>query len=177
MRIIGGYLGGRNFESPHGNRTHPMSDKVRGALFNALGDLSNLEILDPFGGTGALSFEAISRGAKQATVIELDRKAQQTIERNISTLGLGGRVLLVRANAAAWLKKNEYRRFNVIVADPPYDEIKPEILKLIAERLEDSGILVLSWPGNDSLPTFEGLKEVSTKKYGDAQLAFYKQVQ
>ena len=69
MRVIAGRLGGRLFDSPHTRRTHPMSDKARGALFNMLGDIEGMHVLDPFAGTGALSFEAISRGAASALAI------------------------------------------------------------------------------------------------------------
>src|SRR5262245_30096392 len=104
MRIIAGRLGGRLFESPHTSRTHPMSDKARGALFNVLGDINDLSVLDPFAGTGALSFEAVSRGAAHATAIESDRLAQKVIQGNISSLGLQNQVKLVRAQANAWLQ-------------------------------------------------------------------------
>ena len=67
MRIIAGSLGGRVFKAPSGHRTHPMSEKIRGAIFNALGDISDLTVLDAFTGSGALCFEAVSRGVANAT--------------------------------------------------------------------------------------------------------------
>ena len=67
MKVVAGSRGGRNFASPHNNRTHPMSDKVRGALFNALGDLDGLSVLDAYAGSGACSLEAASRGAAECT--------------------------------------------------------------------------------------------------------------
>src|SRR5438445_6894886 len=103
MRIIAGRLGGRQFASPRGHRTHPMSDKMRGALFNALGDLSGLTVLDAFAGSGALAFEAVSRGAQHVVAIDVDKSAQRTIAKNITALGLADRVKLVRASAGAWL--------------------------------------------------------------------------
>ncbi|MCA9330109.1 RsmD family RNA methyltransferase, partial [Candidatus Saccharibacteria bacterium] len=63
MRIISGKLGSRQFIAPKGFATHPMGDRVRTALFNTLGDIVGLTVLDAFGGSGAISFEAISRGA------------------------------------------------------------------------------------------------------------------
>jgi 16S rRNA (guanine966-N2)-methyltransferase len=85
MRIIAGRLGGRHFASPQGRRTHPMSDKMRGALFNALGDIDGLSVLDAFAGSGALAFEAVSRGAGHAVAIDVDKSAQRAIAENIST--------------------------------------------------------------------------------------------
>jgi 16S rRNA (guanine966-N2)-methyltransferase len=54
MRIISGRLGGRQFEAPKGHKTHPMSEKMRGALFNVLGDISGLNVFDAYGGSGAM---------------------------------------------------------------------------------------------------------------------------
>src|SRR5689334_12491083 len=106
MRIVAGSLGGRNFKSPSGHATHPMSEKMRGALFNSLTDISGLTILDPFAGSGALSFEAISRGAASAVIIERDRSAQRIIQENIVSLGLEPQASLVTANAHGWLRNN-----------------------------------------------------------------------
>lgn len=176
MRIISGTLGGRTFEAPKGNKTHPMSDKVRGALFNAMGDLSDLTVLDAFGGSGALGLEAISRGAAQATIIESDRSAQTTIAKNIEVLGLGDRLQLRRMNIMKWLEENVDGRYHVILADPPYDHLQLETINLLPKRLKQFGVFVVSWPGKSTAPVLDGLQQVSQKSYGDAQLVFYKQV-
>ena len=86
MRIIAGELRGRQFNSPKGHRTHPMGDRVRTALFNTLGDISDLTILDAFAGSGALTFEAISRGAKSAVTLEIDYDAYEVIQQNAEDL-------------------------------------------------------------------------------------------
>src|ERR1700733_7722884 len=99
MRIIAGKLGGRSFDSPGTDKTHPMSDKMRGALFNILGDVDDLIVLDAFGGSGALSLEAVSRGARSAIIMDSDRRAQQTIQENIQSLGLQDQIQLVNAGA------------------------------------------------------------------------------
>src|SRR5665213_172068 len=100
MRIIAGSLGGRSFTSPRSNRTHPMSDKARGGLFNALGDIDDLTILDAFAGSGALSFEAISRGAASAVAVDIDKNAYQSIQENIVSLNLKDKVKAIRANVS-----------------------------------------------------------------------------
>ncbi len=71
MRVIAGWLGGQNFDSPKSNRVHPMSDKMRGAIFGVLGDIKGLTVLDAFSGSGALAIESISRGAKSAIAIDV----------------------------------------------------------------------------------------------------------
>src|SRR3954470_23836038 len=98
MRIIAGQLKGQQFQAPHGHKTHPMSDKMRGALFNVLGDIEGLTFLDAFAGSGALAFEAASRGAKAVTAIEIDNSAHKTIGQNIKALHISTQVKAVKAN-------------------------------------------------------------------------------
>lgn len=174
MRIIAGTLGGRTFNSPHGHRTHPMSDKIRGALFNALGDLSGLTVLDAFSGSGALSFEAISRGAHSALAIESDRLAQRTIGENIKALGVQRTVKLIKASANAWLQTSEQQQFDVVLLDPPYDDVQEQLLQRLATTVKPDGILVVSWPGDQPAPSFEGFAVIKERAYGDAQLIFYR---
>ncbi len=176
MRVIAGHLGGRLFESPHSHRTHPMSDKARGALFNILGDIEGMSVLDPFAGTGALSFEAISRGAVHALAIESDRPAQRVIEQNIRALGLGDKVKLVKATANAWLQTNHDETFDLVLCDPPHDDLQPNLLVRLSRRVLPDGLLVLSWPGNQDIPTFDGFEKAEQRNYGDMQLAFYRKI-
>ncbi|HJP96219.1 MAG TPA: 16S rRNA (guanine(966)-N(2))-methyltransferase RsmD [Candidatus Saccharimonadales bacterium] len=176
MRVIAGTLGGRTFNSPHGHRTHPMSDKIRGALFNALGDLSGLTVLDAFAGSGALSFEAVSRGAQSALAIESDRLAQRTIAENIKALGLNRIVKLIQASANAWLQTSQGQQFDVVLLDPPYDDVQDALLQRLTAAVKSDGILVVSWPGDQPAPEFEGFETVKERAYGDAQLIFYHRV-
>lgn len=174
MRIIAGQLGGRIFDSPGGHRTHPMSDKIRGALFNTLGDISGFSVLDAFAGSGALSFEAISRGANHALAIDGDRLAQQTIGENIKTLGLRSSISLVKANAQSWLRTTT-ETFDLILCDPPYDNPQIPLLASLAERAKPGGVVVLSLSPDTEfyLPDTEYVL-LDSKNYGDAQLFFYR---
>ena len=175
MRIIAGTLGGQLFDSPNGHRTHPMSDKVRGALFNMLGDLDGLSVLDAFAGSGALSFEAVSRGAANVLAIDSDREAQKTIAANTKRLGLRN-VKLVKAATNAWLQTAD-DTFDIVLCDPPYDDLQPKLLQRLAERVRPDGLLVLSWPGNQEPPALENLQQIEQRSYGDAQLVFYRKIQ
>ncbi|HSX47112.1 MAG TPA: 16S rRNA (guanine(966)-N(2))-methyltransferase RsmD [Patescibacteria group bacterium] len=174
MRIIAGRLGGRQFNSPNGHRTHPMSDKVRGALFNALGDIAGLTVLDAFAGSGALSFEAISRGAATALAIDVDRQAAASIKQNSKSLNLGSRVKVIQANTSSWLETNPNARFDLIFCDPPYDQLQEKLIEKLASCLKPEGLLILSWPGKARLPSLESLSLIDQKNYGDTQLAFYR---
>lgn len=174
MRIIAGTLKGRVFDSPGTHRTHPMSDKMRGALFNILGDIDDLTVLDAFAGSGALSFEAISRGATSALALDSDISAQKTIARNITGLGLQKQMKLVKASANAWLGTNEGRMFDVVLCDPPYEDLQPNLIARLAKAVVPGGLLVLSWPGGKELPDLPQLERLEGRGYGDGLLGFYR---
>ena len=175
MRVIAGHLGGRQFSSPRGHRTHPMSDKGRGALFNALGDISGLSLLDAFAGSGALSFEAISRGAARATAIDIDRNAQKAIADNIKALNLASQVKLVKAVASSWLSTTD-DLFDLVLLDPPFDDLQPNLLTRLAERTKPGGVLVLSLPPKAQISLSDNFHPLATKSYGDNQLVFYRRI-
>lgn len=176
MRIIAGELGGRVFESPHSKRTHPMSDKVRGALFNALGDIKGLTVLDAFAGSGALSLEAISRGARSAVAIDIDNDAFKTIANNVMTLGLEKQIEFLRKNIKGWSRNNQHRSFDIVLADPPYDDIRPDLLQVLILQVKSGGLFVVSWPGSEEIRKFAEVEVISSKRYGDAQLVFYRKI-
>lgn len=176
MRIIAGILGGRQFGSPHGNHTHPMSDKMRGALFNMLGDIHGLTVLDAFAGSGALSFEAVSRGAASALALDNDKPAQRTIAENVQALGLIKQIRLIGANVSSWSDNNPTAQFNLVLCDPPYDKLQLSLLQKLTRHLAPHGVYVLSWPGKLTPPEFHGLHQVAHKTYGDSQLVFFQQV-
>lgn len=176
MRIIAGEFSGRQIATPSGHRTHPMSEKVRGAIFNMLGDIEGLTVLDAFSGSGALSLEAISRGAKSVQAIEADKKAHQTIVRNIVAFDLSDKVKVTKAFSGSWSTRHESAKFDVVLLDPPFNQPPFRDLKRMPRHLKNKGILVLSWPSKADWYPFIGLKLVKSKHYGDSALHYYKQV-
>lgn len=174
MRIISGSLGGRTFNSPQTNRTHPMSDKIRGAAFNMLGDVHGLTVLDAFAGSGALGFETISRGANGALLVELDKKAFATILQNIASLNLESKVKATRRNVSTWSDENKSRKFDIVFCDPPYEEIKESILHKLARNVEEQGVLVVSWPSKSLLPDLQEFEILGQKTYGNAKIVIYR---
>jgi 16S rRNA (guanine966-N2)-methyltransferase len=175
MRIVAGNLKGRIFQEPSGHKTHPMSEKMRGALFNALGDIEDLTFLDAFAGSGALSFEAISRGAKEVVAIDKDTSAYGVIEKNIKELKLDKQVRVSRANISGWSIHNMEKKFDILMLDPPYDDVQPNSLqKLIDRHVKKTGLAVLSYPGHTTLPDFKGVEVALDKDYGDSRLVFYR---
>lgn len=176
MRIIAGKLGGRQFQAPHGHRVHPMSDKMRGALFNILGDIDGLTVLDAFAGSGALSLEAISRGAAKAAAIEIDKSAHSQIQKNIDNLHLEDKVKAIRANSGSWSDNNAKTKFDLVLLDPPYGNLSQDLLAKLTRHVAPNGLAALSYPGNRQSPAFSGLELITAKLYGDAQLVFYRKI-
>jgi 16S rRNA (guanine966-N2)-methyltransferase len=182
MKIIAGVLGGRRFNSPRGNLTHPMSEKVRGALFNSIGGITGLTLLDAFAGSGALSFEALSRGARYAVAIEADVSAHRTIVESAADLGITKQQLkAVRANCFTWSTRNENQLFDIVIADPPYETKRlnhRHVFKML-DNVKPGGLFVVSVPPHDQMvdyyaAKFDRLREVMRKDYGDTQLIFYR---
>jgi 16S rRNA (guanine966-N2)-methyltransferase len=176
MKIIAGKLGGRRFNSPPGRKAHPMSDKMRGALFNILGDIDGLRVLDAFAGSGALSFEAISRGAAFATAIEINKTSHSQIQKNIKDLKLDNFVKAIRANVSSWSDNNPDAKFDLVLLDPPYDDLSYELLSKITKHAKHDGIVVLSYPASRQPPIFKGLEIITARLYGDSQLIFYRKI-
>jgi 16S rRNA (guanine966-N2)-methyltransferase len=121
MRIIAGKWRGRQLEAPEGKSTRPTADRTRETLFSMLasrlGSFEDLRVADLFAGSGALGFEALSRGAALATFVESDPAAAAVIRRNAEKLGTSDQVRVLGGSALA-LPRAE--AFDLILADPPY---------------------------------------------------------
>lgn len=175
MRVISGTLSGRTFESVPGHRTHPMSEKIRGAIFNALGDIGGLSVLDAYAGTGAVSIEAISRGAASAVALDADKRAARTIKENIELLGLEDKIESSLIYAHSWSRRNQTKQFDIVILDPPYDAVEPKELLMLAKHCRQGGIIILSLPPHTGFKYGESQRELlSQKQYGDAELYFYR---
>lgn len=177
MRVIAGYLGGRQFTSPKGNRTHPMSDKARGALFNALGDIKGLTVLDAFAGSGALSFEALSRGAKRVTAVDIETNAFKAMTESAAALAVEDKMEIVRANVGGWFKSSPQNdRFDIVLCDPPYDVLQLPIIERLSSKVILEGLIVVSLPPGARLIMPDRCELVQSKDYGDITLQFFRRV-
>jgi 16S rRNA (guanine966-N2)-methyltransferase len=175
LNIISGKFGGRNLLAPDSSRTHPMSSRVRGSLFNIINDeIINSEVLDIFAGTGSLGLESLSRGAKHATFIENDRLASKILVENITTLGVGGLSSVFQINAQTWVDQNQDKSYDIIFADPPYNNLQLSTVYSLIRLLKPNGLMVLSYPGRGELPTVQGVVVVDNRSYGTAALTFYR---
>lgn len=173
MRIISGVLKGHNFVAPSGHKTHPMSEKIRGAIFNALGDIEGLTLLDAFGGSGAISFEAISRGAATALAVDVSKEAHRAMQKNAETLGVGKFFKAILANVSSWSANNPEKQFDLVVADSPYDKVSEIILNMLSIHVKPGGLYILSLPKSCEFAP-EGFKLLSKKTYDQATVGFYR---
>ncbi|HEX7658183.1 MAG TPA: 16S rRNA (guanine(966)-N(2))-methyltransferase RsmD [Pseudonocardiaceae bacterium] len=173
-RIVAGTAGGRRLTVPP-RGTRPTSERVREALFNALEslvDLDGLWVLDLYAGSGALGFEALSRGAAEATFVESDRRAVEVLRRNAAALGLPG-ARVVAGSVEAFVASEPDHRYDVVLADPPYavsNEALGEVLaRLVAGGwLAEDAVLVVERAARDAEPLWPaGITPIRSRRYGD----------
>lgn len=177
MRVIGGALGGRRLEAPPGRATRPTSDRVREALFNVLGDVSDAAVLDLYAGTGALGIEALSRGARRVVFVENGRPALAVLRKNLSSLGLDDRARVVPMLVTRALSTVAAEGpFDLALLDPPYAAIEEagRVLAALSESLVSAGAtLVLEHASRDAPPEPPSLRRTATRTYGDTAISFY----
>jgi len=174
IRLISGVYGGRKIEAPDGNATHPMSERVRNALFNSIGSqIVGTDILDAFAGTGSIGLEALSRGAKRATFVERDRLAQNILTKNVASLDVREQVTIIRSSVKTW-SETTHQEFDIIFADPPYGDMQLSTVSELFGLLKLGGLMVLSHPGRGEIPTKTGVVVVDNRSYGNAYLTFYR---
>ena len=118
IRITGGFLRGRNIESPDSMKTRPTASRTREALFNILQGVDGFRMLDLFAGSGIMGLEALSRGFKSVTVIEKNKQSAKIIKSNYNKLGLEPNLYI--CDSLSFLSKND-EFFDVVYIDPPYN--------------------------------------------------------
>lgn len=184
MRIVGGRLSGRRFGAPGGRRTRPTSDRVREALGSALQSrqaFDGAHVLDLFAGTGALSFEALSRGAAEAVLVDRDPQAIEEIQRSARTLGVEDQTRALKidlgGNLAAVVSKVPAppKGFDLVFADAPYAEIEsvPPLLEafVAANKLASGAWVVVEHPASHGWVWSRGLASDSDYRYGQTRIS------
>ncbi|HWQ40937.1 MAG TPA: 16S rRNA (guanine(966)-N(2))-methyltransferase RsmD [Desulfosporosinus sp.] len=179
MRIIAGEMRGRQLTAVAGLQTRPTSDKVKGAIFNVLGaKVLDARVLDLFAGTGNLAIEALSRGSREAVLVEKSLDAHQIIRKNLEQIGVGHQARLLLMDAFLYLKKYPHEVFDLIFLDPPYrKELVPQMISALSENsyLTPTGVIIAETSKdeilNGDIYPFEIRK---TGKYGDT-LVWYLQ--
>ena len=178
MRVISGRLGGRRIDAPPGNDTRPTSDRVREALFSALGDVDGARALDLFAGSGALGVEALSRGAASAVFVEKDWRAAKVVAANLRALDLAAPdAILRRRDALAALRdaREASESYDLVFLDPPYrlaTGLGPELASALAPVLAP-GARVIGESDRRTPLDLPGLLTTFERRYGDTLLRIH----
>lgn len=181
MRIISGSARGRRLKGPPSHATRPMTDKIRGAVFNSLASLGvePQQVLDLFAGTGAIGIEALSRGADHADFVDMGREPCAIIRDNLRVSGFDRIGQVHQTSVAAFIQRAN-RAYDFIVMDPPYadPEIIPTLENLAKSRLVQSGtIVVLGHSPRVTPPDRVGpLEALRHRCHGDTCFSIYEAV-
>lgn len=176
LRIIAGRLGGRRVEGPSGD-ARPTTGRVREALFSILETrmaLRGAGVLDLFSGTGALAFEAISRGADTATLVERDPPMLNVARRNAEALGIESACRFEKTDVYRWLEMNQQEQpFDLILADPSYhDPGITRLPELARSLLSESGLFALEHKTGIAFEDQPG--HILTRRYGGTSLSLFR---
>jgi 16S rRNA (guanine966-N2)-methyltransferase len=177
VRIVAGSRRGHRIAAPKGVVTRPTSDRVRESAFSIIGPVEDARVLDLFAGSGAMGLEALSRGAASCLFVERDREASRVIQANLEKLRLTGAVVASRDAAAVLREERERgRTYDLVLADPPYDEWErhaPALGELVPAVLAPDGLVLVETAERvePDLP----LPIVTTRRYGSARITVFSQ--
>lgn len=190
LRVSGGVIRGRRILAP-GDRIRPTQEKVRQALFSSLmHQVSGCRFLDLFAGAGTVGLEAWSRGADFVCWVEKDPRTASLLRENVTSLcvpgngiehgACGGKTRVITTDAARFIQKDRGDApFNIIFADPPYDDSlrndwPRKILQVVmaSSILAENGVLVIETRAGEPFPECDWVP-VKEKVYGGTQLRFW----
>jgi 16S rRNA (guanine966-N2)-methyltransferase len=175
MRLSGGERSGQKLAAPRGRRTRPTSAKVREALFAMLGKrVEGARVLDLFAGSGALGFEAMSRGAGSVVFIDNDAAAVMSIRRNAVRLLDDPALWRIMPMSASRALRTLRGTFDIVLVDPPYARGATEELTLLMQRglLSEHGVVVWEHPSGAATRLPGSMRVVKEAAYGDTALTF-----
>lgn len=176
-RISGGEFGGRRLKGGPGIR--PTPSVVREAMFSILGpDLQDARILDLFAGTGAVSLEALGRGAAQALLVDAAHTSVMAEKANIETLGVQDSARVIEGDVLRVLdgRKLHGEQFDLVFIGPPYDRdfCRPTLQRITRDILAEDALIIVQASRREHLDDREGiLQRVQKRDYGDSILHFY----
>jgi 16S rRNA (guanine(966)-N(2))-methyltransferase RsmD len=176
MRIVAGSARGRRLVAPRGIATRPTSDKVRGAVFDILGQFfEGGRVLDLYAGSGALALEALSRGFARATCVEADRHPAHPLARNVESCGFAGRVEIRRERVEDALARLPPAAFALAFLDPPYAGGPEAALAALPRLLAPGGVAVAEHDRRrPPADRYGSLALVDRRAWGDTGVSIYR---
>lgn len=176
MRIISGKRRGHKLVGFEGDGIRPTTDRVKESVFNLIqGYIADASVLDLFAGSGALGFEAMSRGAAQVVFVDEAKSSINVVEENASSLNFGDGVKIFNMPYKDFFRTSD-ESFDIIFLDPPYNRgfIEPVLRDIVENgRLKDGGIIVLESDDTDMHSEFDGLSVLKQRKYGRSYITVY----
>lgn len=178
MRIIAGSARGRTFDAPQGRDTRPTLDRVRENVFNILQmKVRGATVLDLFSGSGAMAFEAISRGAAEAVLVDIDRAANAVQRQNAAKLRMEGQCRILQCDWQMAIRQLTAtgERFQVIFLDPPYamHDMVP-VMEAMRPLLAEDAVILLEHEAKVFPATPDGFELYDSRKYGIAGVSFFR---
>jgi 16S rRNA (guanine(966)-N(2))-methyltransferase RsmD len=179
LRIISGKAKGMRIQTVPGESTRPITDRAKEALFNIISsDLIESTWLDCFGGTGSVSIEALSRGAKSSTIIDLHPLAIETIKRNLTHTKLIQYAEIIKTDTLVYLKKKPIKSYDYIfIAPPQYKGLWQKTIEILDYNpdwvVDDGWVIVQIHPIEYKPLELRIFKEFDQRKYGSTLFVFY----
>lgn len=177
MRIISGMRRGHKLFEFEGDDVRPTTDRVKESIFNIIQSfVPGSMCLDMFAGSGALSLEALSRGARHAVLIDADKRSVDIIKKNVTSLRFSEYCDIINMSCFDYMDKVK-EKFDIIFLDPPYnkDFIEPSLSKILEhDILADDGIIVLESDDTDFHGEYAPLAVYRQRKYGRTYITVYK---
>ncbi len=181
MRIIAGEARGRRIEAPDGKNTRPTLDRVRENIFNILqNDIAGRSVLDLFAGSGALSLEALSRGAACAVLVDHDFQANRIERKNVESLRMEDRATILRCDwqSAVQSLAGEGRRFGLIFLDPPYAAKNIEaVFQALVPLADKHTLIVYEHVAKGEIPAPVSFEAIKQRSWGYCGMVIYKLTQ
>lgn len=181
MRIIAGSARGRTFDAPQGKDTRPTLDRVRENVFNILQmKVRGARVLDLFSGSGAMAFEAISRGAESAVLVDCDRTANAVERQNAEKLRMKDQCSILHCDWQMALRQLQAQgaAFDVVILDPPYAmHDMTTVLNALRPLLRPDAVILLEHEAKTFPTTPDGFELYDSRKYGIAGVSFFRQWQ
>ncbi len=179
LRVISGTARGQRLRSVPGDKTRPITDRVKEALFNIIGsDFVNASLLDLFAGTGAVGIEALSRGAEYVRFVDTQTQAIRTIKANLDQTNLSEKTMVIRQDAFKLLASTPDRAYDYIfIAPPQYKNLWSKSMRLLEQNIgwldKDGWCIVQIDPIEYQEIRLSNLVVFDQRRYGSTQLVFY----
>lgn len=180
MRIIAGEAGGRRIKAPDTRGTRPATDRVREAVFSAIGPfVDGSDVADLYAGSGSFGLEALSRGARSAQFVESSRRALEALRSNVEVVGLGGDV--IAGTVDQFIDRCAAASLDLVFVDPPWsmgaDRLGPQLAEL-DRLLRSPAQVVISRRSGDPTPDIpENWRVAADKRYGDTRILRYEKAE